>query len=286
MHSAELYPAGAIDTKVVNLVEGENFAPSFLKLVCSWSITIAADGLNPASKNPDATLPTLEADGKVYTNTTDVIAYLVQNAPVKVKTGSSIIQTVHEDKYDPNFALLLSRNDNELSAKGGDLPGLFLAHREAALEKYSATPEAAPFKAFYDAKLAGNGGLLAIYQGKAPEEVKEGFFKQSQAHFANVTAFVFEVLPSHLTGSGFIGGEQPGEDDFHVGAWLTRIAATVGATSGDDALKAFEAAYGKPVPEKVAAYWNAWIVRSSWKKVYAEAHLFDKKMIVSKDGKL
>jgi hypothetical protein len=31
-----------------------------------------------------------------------------------------------------------------------------------------------------------------------------------------------------------MGGETPGKDDFHVGAWLTRIAALNGAKSSDD----------------------------------------------------
>jgi len=50
---------------------------------------------------------------------------------------------------------------------------------------------------------------------------------------------------------------------------LTRIAATSGATSADDALVAIEGAYGAPVPGKVSAYWGAWTARPSWKKVYA-----------------
>ncbi|KAJ7456702.1 hypothetical protein FB451DRAFT_1276887 [Mycena latifolia] len=240
-----------ITTKVVNLVHGENFAPSFIQL------------------NPKATLPTLESDGKVYTSTAEVVACLVQDAPVKVKTGTAIIETIHEEKYDPNFAMLLSRDDAELTAKSSGMAGMFLSSRQAALEKHSQTPEAEPHKAFYETKLAQNGGLLAIVTGKAPAEHKAGFFAKSQAHFDSVKTAVFEVLPGFLPASGFIGGEVPGEDDFHVGAWLTRIAATCGAKSADDALAAFAAAYGAPVPEKVAAYWGAWTARPSWKTVYA-----------------
>ncbi|KAJ6627216.1 hypothetical protein B0H10DRAFT_2161300 [Mycena sp. CBHHK59/15] len=249
---AELgYPEGAITTKVVNLVEGENFAPSFIKL------------------NPNATVPTLEANGTVYTDTTSVVAALVKDAPVKVAPGTALIQTIHEQKYDPNFAMVLARNEAELTAKGSGIAGMFLGNRQAALEKYSQGPDAEPHKAFYEAKIAQNGGLLAIFTGKAPEEAKAGFFTRSQAHFDSVKSAVLEVFPGVLPASGFIGGETPGEDDFHLAAWLTRVAATVGAKSGDNALAAFEAAYGTPVPTKVAAYWGAWIVRPSWKKVYA-----------------
>ncbi|KAJ7275326.1 hypothetical protein B0H12DRAFT_252818 [Mycena haematopus] len=249
---AELgYKEGDVTFKVVNLIEGENFAPWFLKI------------------NPNGTLPTLESDGQVYKTTAEVTAALVKDAPIKVKTGSTIIETFHADKYDPNFSLLLARNDAELTAKGTGLPGLFVSKRQEALEKISKDPEAEPFKAYYEAKQGQNGGLLAIFTGKAPEEHKAGFFAKSQAHFESIKGALFEVLPGVLPSSGFIGGDIPGEDDFHVGAWLTRIAATSGGKSADDSLVAIEAAYGAPVPGKVAAYWGAWTARPSWKKVYA-----------------
>ncbi|KAJ6574818.1 hypothetical protein B0H19DRAFT_1254469 [Mycena capillaripes] len=249
---AELgYKEGDVTVKSVNLVEGENFAPSFLKL------------------NPNGTLPTLEADGKVYTSTADVVATLVKDAPNKVKAGSSFIETIHEERYDPNFAMLLARNDTEMTAKSSGLAGMFLSHRQAALEKYSAGPDAEEFKAFYETKKTQNGGLLAIVQGKAPEEHKASFFSKSNAHFESVQTAVFEVLPSALPDNGFIGGDVPGEDDFHLGAWLTRIAATTGAKTSEDAVAAMNAAYGAAVPAKVVAYWGAWTARPSWKKVYA-----------------
>ncbi|KAJ7630660.1 hypothetical protein FB45DRAFT_748030 [Roridomyces roridus] len=249
---AELgYKEGDITVKGVNLLAGENFAVSFLKL------------------NPNGTLPTLESNGEVYTTTKDVISNLVRDAPVKVKTGTSIIDTIHEDQYDPNFALFVSRNEEELAAKAGGLAGVFLSGRQAALEKHSKGSDAEAHKAFYDNKLATNGGLLALVKGQVPAEHKDGFFAKSQAHADSLKSAIFELLPSVLPDSGFLGGEIPGEDDYHVGAWLARIAVTAGAKSSGDALTAFEAAYGTPVPEKVAAYWNAWTARPSWQQVYA-----------------
>jgi hypothetical protein len=60
-------------------------------------------------QNPNGTTATLEAGGKVYASTTDVIAHLVEQAPRKVKVGTlAIIAAVHDDKYNPNFALLLA----------------------------------------------------------------------------------------------------------------------------------------------------------------------------------
>ncbi|KAJ7655102.1 hypothetical protein DFH06DRAFT_1201604 [Mycena polygramma] len=249
---AELgYKEGEVTVKSVNLVEGENFAPSFLKL------------------NPHGTLPTYEADGKVYTSTAEVVAALAKGAPTKVKAGSSFVETIHDEKYDPNFAMLLARDDTELTAKSSGLAGMFLSHRQAALDKYAQEAGAEEFKAFYETKKAQNGGLLAIVTGKAPEEHKNGFFSKSGAHFASVKTAVFEVVPGALPESGFLGGDAPGEDDFHLGAWLTRIAATTGAKTADDAVEAMNTAYGEKVPAKVVAYWGAWTARPSWKKVYA-----------------
>ncbi|KAF7306659.1 GST N-terminal domain-containing protein [Mycena indigotica] len=268
---AELgYTEPNLIVKTVNLIEGENFSPDFIK------------------KNPNATLPTLEEDGKFYTTTADVIAVLVKDAPNKVKAGTSIVQTIHDDKYDPNFAMLLTRNEEELAIKSKGLAGLFLGNRQKALEKYLQDPAAAPYKTFLEGKKAFNGGklfnflskhylltwtqgLLAVVNGTASAEHKAGFFAQSQAHFASVKTGLYEVVPGLLPESGFIGGEIPGEDDFHVGAWLTRIAATTGATSADNGVESLGKAYGGPVPAKVAAYWAAWTARPSWKKVYASS---------------
>ncbi|KAJ7659590.1 hypothetical protein DFH06DRAFT_1402591 [Mycena polygramma] len=211
--------------------------------------------------NPNGTVPTLEADGKVYTGTStaEVIAALAKGAPYKVKSGSSLVETIHDEKYDPNFAVLLARNDAVLTAKSNGLAGLFkMSRRQAALEKYSQESEAEEFQAFYKNKKSRSGELLAIFSGKASEEDKISFFNKSAAHSASIKTAVFEVLPGALPDSGFLGGNAPGEDDFHLGAWLTRIAASTGAKTANDAVEAMNAAYGEKIPAKVAAYWGAW----------------------------
>ncbi|KAI0724477.1 hypothetical protein C8T65DRAFT_626617 [Cerioporus squamosus] len=248
---AELgYPEDAIETKVVNLAEGANFDPEFVKI------------------NPHATLPTLVADGKAYTNTKDVISYLVAHAPKKVTKGTAFIDKVHEDKLDPNAPMLLARNEDELKAHASGFPLTFLQNRQDSLEKHSVLPEAAQFKEFYEGKMAGNGGFLAIYKGEVPEEAKQQFFKQSNAHWQNLVSFILEELPAKLPESGFLGGETPGEDDFHLAAWLARIAFFAGAKPEKDGYKALEKETKQPVPAKVAAYWTAWAERPSFKKVY------------------
>jgi len=246
------FPEGAIQKKVVNLVEGANFDPEFLRI------------------NPKASLPTLQADGKVFTDTESVTGYLVKNAPKKVTPGTAFIGKLHEDKYDPNFPLLLVRNEEDLKAAASGFPLIFVQNRQNALEKFSKTAQAAPFKEFYEAKIAGNGGVLAIYKGEAPEDAKAAFFKQSTEHWETISAFITNELPAILPESGFLGGATPGEDDFHLGAWLARLVHVKGGKIGKDGHAALESETKQPIPPKVAAYWAAWNERPSWQKVYSD----------------
>lgn len=139
-----------------------------------------------------------------------------------------------------------------------------------SLDKYATLPEAAQFSAFYEAKKKDNGGVLAIYKGAVPDEVKQGFFKQSTAHWQTLVNFILEELPTVLPDSGFLGGETPGEDDLHLGAWLARITFLTGGKSDKEGYKALEKETKKPVPDKVAAYWAAWVEQPSFKKVYVD----------------
>ncbi|KAK7694569.1 hypothetical protein QCA50_001755 [Cerrena zonata] len=139
---------------------------------------------------------------------------------------------------------------------------------QKSLLKNAAAPEAAPFKAFYDAKSTGNGGLLALFKGEAPDSAKAGFFDNATQHWQNITNYITNELPGLLPESGFIGGETPGEDDFHLAAWLARVAFLIGGTPAKGGYRVFEKETKAPVPEKVAAYWDAWTERPGWKQTY------------------
>jgi glutathione S-transferase len=105
LHSAEL--GIDADFSSVNLLEGENFKPEFLKIVsCSYSRIHEAVVEALFSQNPNATLPTLTHDGKTFTSTTEVTNYLVSISSTKVAPETSITSVVHEDRIDPNFALV------------------------------------------------------------------------------------------------------------------------------------------------------------------------------------
>jgi hypothetical protein len=118
--------------------------------------------------------------------------------------------------------------------------------------------------------MASNGSLLAIYQSKASSDVREGFLESSKQHMENIAEFVRNILPDYLPESDFIGGERPGEDDFHVVAWLSRLSAIAGGAADKDGIKALEKELNGPVPEKVVRYFAAWSERDSWKTIYAK----------------
>src|SRR6266852_5452468 len=94
------------------------------------------------------------------------------------------------------------------------------------------------------------------------------FFSKSSALWDGIKVFIVETLPAAFTEGPFIGGVRPGVDDFHVGAWIARIAFVSGAQKSEG-WSALEKIFG-PLPENVKAYWTAWIGRDSWVKAYPE----------------
>ena len=79
-----------VEVKPVSLIDGKNFETSFLEL------------------NPNGTLPTLTAGPNVYTDTKSVVSYLNSIAASPVPKTTDFTTLIHENKYDPNFALLLA----------------------------------------------------------------------------------------------------------------------------------------------------------------------------------
>jgi len=246
------YAPGAIEKKVVDLGQGENFAPAFLKV------------------NPNGTLPTIAVGDETHVSTAEVTSYLLKHAPKPAKPGTSLIAKIHEDKYDPNFALLLARSNEELQQKPSFVTD-FVKNRQDALERYAPHPDGAQHKTFYDSKLTGNGFVLSVYQGTAPDEHKQAFLQQSSTHWDNLKQFISDELPGLLPDTTFCGGDHPGEDDFHLAAWLARLALVAGRGSEQDGVRALEKGFGIKLHPKVSAYLVAWNSRKrSWQEVYAE----------------
>jgi len=139
---------------------------------------------------------------------------------------------------------------------------------QAALNRIA--PTASEHKAFYDAKIAGNGFLVSLFDGTAPPQAVQAFIAQSTAHWKNVSQFISMKLPKYLPESGFIGGDMPGEDDFHLAAWLARTVGVAGGSPAAEGVTCLEGELGGAVPKKVENYWKIWSERKSWKAQYAQ----------------
>jgi hypothetical protein len=112
-----------------------------------------------------------------------------------------------------------------------------------------------------------------LLDGTAPPDVVRQFIARSNIHWKNVSRFVSTDLPVYLPDSGFIGGDKPGEDDFHLAVWLARTVAVLGGTPDKNGVKALEKELGgsETVPQKVQNYWKLWSGRDSWKTQYNKA---------------
>ena len=137
------------------------------------------------------------------------------------------------------------------------------------MKKYAASDEGQAHKTFYDQKIASISHVHAMLNGHASDGDKQGYFARSTDLWVSIKAFAVETLPGAITVGPFIGGARPGVDDFHVGAWIARIAFVVGAKKSEEGIGALEKKFG-PLPEKVKGYWNAWIARDSWVNAYPD----------------
>lgn len=113
-----------------------------------------------------------------------------------------------------------------------------------ALGRHASQPNAVQHKAFYKSKLASNGSLLSIYQGTAPDHDRQAFFEQ----------FISDELALLLPDTAFLGGDNPGEDDFHLAAWLTRMAFVAGGGKEQEGVQALESGFGIKLHPKIRAY--------------------------------
>ncbi|KAL0061343.1 hypothetical protein AAF712_011860 [Marasmius tenuissimus] len=209
---AELTQPGEIELKVVDLIKGENFDPEFIKL------------------NPNATLPTLEADGQIYTSTFEVVQYLIKRSGKDVKPGHrELLDKIHEGRLNPNFALLLSKNGKPKLKESPVLS--YLADKQPSKN----TPNPPPQRLLRTPSHHQRLPPRLLPRHPPPPTSKQDFFSKSTSHFNAIGDFIHDELPQYLPSGGLLlGGTEPSEDDYHLDAWIIRIAATNGAKTGEE----------------------------------------------------
>lgn len=250
------YKKGDVEFVSINLAEGKNFDPEYLKI------------------NKNGTVPTLVIDGETYTDSTTVVSELIKRAPhpppTSAHTSTSIIEEVHAEAHDPNATLLSAISDSDREAKIKGLPKGFLEGRQKALDQYA--PNApAEFKDFLEAKQKGNKEFLEFYTGNPDENARQAAYKQAQELWKSAGIVIRGVITQAINANGgpFAAGPNPGEVDYHIITWLARTVTNTGVEPNSPASVAIpklqEYTGGHNFDPVIGKYWDAWLARDSFK---------------------
>jgi len=250
------FKKGDIELVSINLGEGANFNPEYLKI------------------NPHATVPTLRVDGQTYTDSTTVVNQLLKLAPhpptVHAHTSTSIIEEIHAAAHDPNATLLLARNDQDREEKAKGMVGAFLAGRQKALDKYASSAPA-EFKEFLTKKQSENKQLLEFFKGNPDQTTRDEHYAQTDQLWKSVGIVLRGVVTQALKKNQgpYAAGDSPSEVDFHIITWLARTISNTGVEPGSPASVAMpklrEFTGGHSFDPVISKYWDAWIERDSFK---------------------
>ncbi|SCV70997.1 BQ2448_3759 [Microbotryum intermedium] len=269
-----------LEKRSVDLLNGDNFSPAYL--------TINPRGSVPTLVAPyeHTTTPDLPTKYKALTDSIEICQFLDSSTsrsttfqspsltPATVQGSSESkfwVEHVHgPDAADPNAFLMSFRTDDERKAKNAHLPGEFLRGRQRALEKYAkeAGERDTRLAAFYDNKIKENGSLLAMYEGKVDASP---FIETSNGMYVALGKTI-ALLEKSLR-AAYLVGDQVSLADLHVGTYLARIFASLGAksiTDVDGAIEKLDAALTEPSGPKFKAYVKVLFERESFRKVYAE----------------
>nr|ODN82617.1 hypothetical protein L203_05426 [Cryptococcus depauperatus CBS 7841] len=244
----------------INLAEGENFEPHYLRI------------------NPAGTVPTLIV-GK-----NSAVAEIVKIAPNhpkgKVSFGSFIIEEIHSASIDPNATFLFATDDDDRREKARGLPKAFLIERQKTLNRQIVLTRIIrlierpdpKFADFLKKKQADNKQLLEFYIAEPDEHIRKAHYAQTKQFWDSVGKALRGFVTDTLTkdhGGPFVGGTEPSEVDFHLIAWLARTITNAGVEPGanpDEAIKRLQLKTGGGAfDDSIKTYWECWNGRSSFK---------------------
>ncbi|CUA70506.1 hypothetical protein RSOLAG22IIIB_08920 [Rhizoctonia solani] len=288
------YGEDELEFRTVDVVKGETFAPSFLRINPKGTIpTLVA----PLSNTLDAAS---ETKYRALTDTVSVLDFLDKSrsnlskthttsqkpapvlSPATVEASglsTTLINLVHAPEADPNFLIVAAKDESELEEKSKGFVGkTYILGRAKAMEEYLATEDLIPkIKKILEEKKAEQAPLVALYSGQASKEAKEAFFAKSKEAWEVSLPKALATLESSIVGP-YVLGDQLSLADLHVGVWLARLVQLASGEDAADPKKWPEllSTLAKPIasPEfkvgpKLTAFWNEIIAREGFKKVYA-----------------
>ncbi|PWN19284.1 hypothetical protein BCV69DRAFT_288129 [Microstroma glucosiphilum] len=304
------YSPSDVEIRTVDLLKGENFAPSYLRL------------------NSKATLPTLvvplastisgEVDTKYRAITTsdEVLRFLDQSrsaqsleakgeaggksnpapmlSPATIDdkaAGDALVALVAGPSADPNFLLLAARTSAELAKQQQGFQATFCKNRYEAIQKYRSEisttitstenprtqQQSAALIKWYDDKLAEISLLTEVYVND-DATAKTKLIEAGVATWKGVGAALTQI-EAGLKGPFLLGG-QVSLADLQVGVWLARVLSVAqGLYPGEsDAVSALSQALSweglgegaTTVGPKIGAYWKLLMERPSFQEVYKD----------------
>lgn len=299
------YGASDYELRFVNLIEGENFAPSYLR--------INQNGTVPSLVVPLAETAGQEVDTKfrALNSSVEITEFLdasrsqsildikgedsakpapvLSPATIEGKAASdALIKMVQAPLADPNALLLAARSLEELEQQRKGLQGTFCKNRQAALERFRAeaksntsaeNPRTASVTErlvqWYNDKEASLAPLHAAYI-QADQEASQKFVQQSLQLWLGAAHVLAELEQKII--SPFVFGDQISLADLHITAWLARIFSIATNLEGDqDEVSALKKVLAKiqgsdeasrGLGPKVIQYWNTVKARPSFQEVY------------------
>jgi len=301
------YGPDEIRQRIVDLEQGENFAPAYLNInpnATVPSLVVPLEG----SLAPDAPkmfravcdtksiLELLDKSRSVSSRThTTSLAPAPALAPATVSlaaTANEMIAILHAVPLDTLAHGAV--NVEELAARVRSPEADFVRSRHAALQRYMNDEAIEAVKRVWEARLLESELILQVYEaaGKATEQLTAEEARQRQSFFERSTGAwtsardVLARLDKDMAGP-YALGDQLSLVDLHLAAWMTFLFFLAGAPPPPPIQNVLERPYtgygmldntirthaGDPtfvLGCNIRAFWEAMKDRDSWSKVYGE----------------
>lgn len=286
-------------------MEGENFAPSFLRINQNGTVpTLVVPLAETAGQEVDTKFRALNdsieitefLDASRSQSILDIKgedsakpAPVLSPATIEGKAASdAMIKLLQSPSAEPNGLLLAARSLEELEKQRKGIQGTFCNNRQAALDRFRAeaksnTSAENPRTAhvterlvqWYNDKETSLAPLHAAYI-QADQEASQKFIQQSLQLWAGAAHVLAELEQKILL--PFVFGDQISLADLHITAWLARIfSIATNLESDQDEVSALKKVLQKiqgseeasrGLGPKVIQYWNTIKARPSFQQVY------------------
>jgi len=196
---------------------------------------------------------------------------LFPESPEQRRKVQELIAHVHQDQLSTNLILLDARNVPELEEKKASGWNGFIGNRREKLVKYSASHPEVPL---YAPRIASNGRLYDIYNGKETGSDREDWFAESLQGYKDFAAGLDEL--DSILSLPYAAGDRVTAADLHIVPWLAHALWDAGGAQVDD-FNPLQTLIRKSVPEfafgsKTKEWWKNISATETFKKNYPSLH--------------